>query len=245
MKNKHLITISSEEKDARLKLIEVSKLYSHPLKIIRATGASGVKGGKRLIAVFFIYVFSNVMLFLFTLERVMVNEFRVVNLLILLAVILILVGTTIFVTYRAYRFLITDTIRVLHQELIVVFKDVSEVIIDKVLILSKGRADLSKINYEKVVNFPNVINDHYKMLPKFLRKGIINILNIVPLTAMVMDIKDEVSNNNKVLASKKLYAKMDDYIVTSLNAKSKSKWIWWLLPFKILFVIIFVLYCIG
>jgi hypothetical protein len=244
-KKKITIVQTDEEKDAKLKLIEVSKLYSHPLKIVKATGATGIKGGKRLLTAFILYFVSSSILFLFTIERIIVNEFSVINLFYLIAVIIVLVGSTVLVTYKSYRFLITDTIRVLHQELTVVFREVSDIVIDKVSILLKDKVDISKVNYAQVVNFPNIVNDHYKMLPKFLRKGIIKILNIIPISSMVMDAREDIMNNNRIAAGKKLYGQMDGYIVKSINTKNNSIWIWWLLPCKIAGVIMIVLFLIG
>lgn len=244
-KKRVTIVETDEEKDAKLKLIEVSKLYSHPLKIIKATGATGIRGGRRLLTAFILYFISSIILFLFTIERIIVNEFSAINLLYLLFITVILIGTTVFVTYKSYRFLITDTIRVLHQELTIVFKELSDIVIDKVSVLLKDKVDISKVNYAQVVNFPSIVNDHYKMLPNFLRKGIIKILNIIPLTSMVMDAKEDIIRNNKIAAGKKLYGQMDSYIVKSINSKSNSIWIWWLLPCKIILVVVFVFNVIG
>ena len=62
---------------------------------------------------------------------------------------------------------------------------------------------------------------------------------------MLIDLKQEISQGNKVEASTKLYNKMDGFISDSIFGNNNTKWVWWLLPLNVIILFIFIKIKIG
>jgi len=221
------------------------QLLNHPWRLIKEGGKLGVNGVKRFFTVLFLFSISNTILFFYSISRLFSTDFEFSKIFFVFLVLIIGLGITIYSSYRTYQYVIIDTIRVIYENLSSFFKKISELIIDKSEGLFQSKVDLSDNELKKALDFGKIVNSKYQKIPKFLRKGIILILNKIPFVGMLIDLKEEISKGNKLEASTKLYNKMDGFISESIFGNNNTKWVWWLLPINILILIILIKFKIG
>ena len=221
------------------------ELLNHPWRLIKEGGKLGVNGVKRFFTVLFLFAFSNTILFFYSISRLFSTNFEFLKIVFVLLVLIIGLGVTIYSAYRTYQYVIIDTMRVIYENLSSFFHKISELIIDKVENLFQGKVDLTDNQLTKALDFGKMVNSKYQKTPKFLRKGIILILNRIPFVGMLIDLKQEISQGNKVEASTKLYNKMDGFISDSIFGNNNTKWVWWLLPLNVIILFIFIKIKIG
>lgn len=221
------------------------QLLNHPWKLIKEGGKLGVTGVKRFFTVLLLFSISNTILFFYAISRLFSVDFKFSGLFYVFLVLIIGLVLTFYATYRTYQFVIIDTMRVIYESLSSFFQKISNLIIDKAESLFNGKVNISDNQLTKAFDFGKMVNTKFQKTPKFLRKGIILILNRIPLVGMLMDLKEDISKGNKVEASTKLYNKMDSFISESIFGNNNTKWVWWLLPLNILVVFLLIKYKIG
>lgn len=231
-----------ENEKNNTKLIE---LLDHPWKLIKEGSKLGINGVKRFFTVLFLFTLSNSILFVYSIIRLIKTDFEYSKIIFVLLVLLIGVGITIYSAYRTYQYVVIDTLSVIYKNLESLFKKITEMIIDQVEKLIKGKVNLTDTQLTKAIDFGKMINSNYKKMPRFLRKGIILILNRLPIVGMVSNLKTDIISGNKLEASTKLYNKIDGFISESIFGSNNTKWIWWLLPLNIIISLILIKSQIG
>lgn len=232
----------SENEEKNDKLLE---LLHHPWRLVKEGGKLGVNGVKRFFTILSLFAVANTILFFYAIIRLLSTDFEPTKILITLLVLIIGLGITVYSAYRTYHYVLIDTMRVIYENLTSFFQKVSELIIDKAESLFQGKIDLTDNQLTKVLDFGKMINSKYQKTPKFLRKGIIFILNRIPLVGMLIDIKEDILKGNKLEASTKLYNKMDGFISGSIFGNNNTRWVWWLLPLNIIILLVLIELKIG
>ena len=220
-------------------------LLNHPWRLIKEGGKLGVNGAKRFFTVLALFSISNTILFFFALIRLFSTDFEIEKLAFLFLVFLLGIGFTIYSAYRTYQYVIIETIRVIYENLSSFFKKISDLTIDRADRLFHGKDNVSNKQLAKALNFSNLINSKFKKLPKILRIGIVHILNLVPLSEMIIDLKEDIRKGNKSEASTKLYNKMDNFIFETIFEGNSTNWVWWLLPLNIVILVLVIILKIG
>ena len=221
------------------------QLLNHPWRLIKEGGKLGVNGVKRFFTVLFLFAISNTILFFYAIKRLFSTDFEFSKLMFVILVFILGLAVTIYASYRAYQYVIIDTMRVIYENLSSLFHKISELIIDKTEHVFKSKGKVSDNQLQKTLDFGKMVNSRYKKTPKFLRKGIILILSKIPFAGMLIDLKEEITNGNKVEASSKLYNKMDGFISNTIFGNNNTKWVWWLLPLNLLVLLFLIKSKIG
>ncbi len=234
--------VNPETEERNNKLL---KLLNHPWRLIKEGGKLGVNGVKRFSTVLFLFGGANTILFIYSLSRLFASEFEFSKLLMVLLVLIVGLGITLFSAYRTYQYVLIDTLRVIYENLSSFFQKVSESVIDKVEDKFKGKVDLTDNQLTKAMDFGKMVNTKYRRTPKFLRRSIVMVLNKIPFVGMLLDVKDDIAQGNKVQASAKLYNKMDGFISNTIFGSNNTRWVWWLLPLNIIGMVIFIRMKIG
>ncbi|WGH76260.1 hypothetical protein P8625_03590 [Tenacibaculum tangerinum] len=224
---------------------QLLELLNYPWRLIKEGGKLGVNGVKRFFTILFLFAFSNTVLFFYAISRLLSTDFEFIKILFVLLVLVLGLGITIYSAYRTYQYVIIDTMRVIYENLSSFFHKISELIIDKAENLFQNKVDLTDNQLTKALDFGKMVNSKYQKTPKFLRKGIIMILNKIPFVGMLIDLKEDISQGNKVEASTKLYDKMDGFISGTIFGNNNTKWVWWLLPLNIIIIIVLIKLKIG
>ena len=223
----------------------VLEILNRPWKLIKEGGKLGINGIKHFFIVFFLFTTVNIILFVYALNRLFIVDFELSKIPYVVLIFVLGLLTTLYALRRAYQYILIDTIRVIYENLSSLFHKITDYIIDKVEDTFDVEVDLSESKLTKALDFGIVINSTYDKIPKFLRKGIIRVLNKVPFVGMLIDLKEDLMKGNKVEASMKLYDKMDGFIGETIFEDNNTKWIWWLLPLNILILGLIIHFNIG
>ena len=221
------------------------QLLDQPWRLIKEGGKLGVNGVKRFFTVLFLFSITNTILFFYAISRLFLANFESGKIGFVFLVLIIGIGVTIYSAYRTYQYVVIDTIRVIYENLSSFFKKISELVIDKVEGSLKGKVNLTDNQLNKALDVGKMVNSKFQKTPKFLRKGIILILKKIPFVGMIVDVKEDILNGNKIEASTKLYNKMDGFISDSIFGNNNTKWVWWLLPLNIIVLGILIKLKIG
>lgn len=235
-------TIDSQNEE---RINKLSQLLDSPWKLILQGGKNGVKGVRRFFTVVFLFMISNTILFFYAIKRLFTVDFEFNKLLFVFLVLILGLGVTIYAGYRVYNYVIIDTIRVIYENLRSFFMRVCSLIIDKSANLLSGKEKITDAELAKKLDVAKMINSEFKKIPKFLRKGIIMILNKIPFLGMLIDLKQDIENGNKTQATAKLHNKIDTFISENIFGNNNTKWVLLLLPANIIILFILIKFKIG
>lgn len=221
------------------------QLLHQPWRLIKEGGELGVTGVKRFFTILFLFAFSNTALFFFAVTRLIATDFEFGKLIYILLVLALGIGITVHAGYRAYNYVIIDTIRVIYENLTPFFKKMSAMIVDRIEARIKGKKEVSEDEFKKVLDFGQMVNTQFKKTPKFLRNGLIVILKKIPFAKMLNNIKADILSGDKAKASELLYSKMDSFISETIFGGNNTRWVLWLLPANIVLIVVLILNKIG
>lgn len=229
----------------REKTNRLIQLFYRPWSLIKEGGKLGLKSVKRFFVILFLFAFSNLLLFFYALYRLFSTSFEWHKLLLLLLILLLGIGFTIYAGYKTYRYVLVDAMQVVYGNLSSFFYGISEQIIEKTYGFSGGKIDVNK-NLHKTLDFGKMVHSKYRKIPKILRKGIILILSKIPFTGILFSLQSDLQkNNNKAEASAKLYHKMDKFISGNIFKKNNTFWLGWLFPLNIIVLILLIKFLIA
>ncbi len=224
---------------------QLLKLLNSPWQLIKNGGKFGVNSVKRFFTVLFLFGACNTILFFYALATLFGSGFAFGKLAFVFLVLIIGVALTVFASYKTYQYVVIDTIRVTYENLASLFKKLTDLLVDKTEAVFDGKVNLNSQQFSKAIDIGKTVHQTYSGLPSFLRKGIVLILNKIPLVGMLTELKEDIASGNKAEASTKLYTKMDGFITETVFGNNNTKWIWWLLPLNIIGLIVLIKIKIG
>ncbi len=146
--------------------------------------------------------------------------------------------------YFTYKYLLTDGISVLYNHAAPFFRKLSTFIIDKIENIAVDKMHIKDTHIEKAFNVGNMLTEIYgNKIPGIAQKGITYLVNQIPFTDLILNIKDSIKERDQEKASISLYNEIDFYIKTSILGKNSMKWLYWMIPLNIVFQII-LMYCL-
>ncbi len=237
---------SPEKQENTYKLMELLASPS-PWRILFEGGKLGVKAIKHFFLIVFLFLFTNTILFFYALTRWFMTglEINKPNLLAILFTFLLGLAATLYAAHQAYGYVLIDTIRVIYENLASLFQKICEIIIDKAEAIFKGKKQVSDKALANALDFGKMINEKFQKVPRFIRRGVIFIMDKIPVVGMLMELKDDLEAGNKEDASFKLYMSIDDFIQENIFGNNTVSWIWWLLPLNIIVIGILIRSQIG
>ena len=147
---------------------------------------------------------------------------------------------TIIATYKMYRYNLIKGFSSVYKHISPFFQKISAFVVHKSEDLLNGKTNLKNNKNSKAIDVKKMLNESYDKVPGFLKFGMTFIINRIPFVEMLTDLKEEMNENDKEAASKKLYGKMDNYINDSVFGNNTKKWIYWLLPLNIIVQLVFI-----
>lgn len=235
-------TNTEENVETNNKLLEI---LDKPYKLILQGGKHGVKGVKRFFSVVFLFLFANICMVIYAINRIITTGFGFGKTFMLVVVFLAGIGFTIYAGYRTYQYVVIDTIRVIYENSSSLFKRISDLIISSVEKVFTGKKEVNQSDIKKALNFSKMIHQKYQKVPRFIRKGIIMVLKKVPFVSMLVNLQEDISAGNNSIASAKLYTKIDGFITGTIFGNNNTKWVLWLLPLNLFLMFLFIRWKIG
>ncbi len=239
-------SLSTEKVDEIMdKNLELYNAINNPWLLIRKGGSLGIKGVGRLIGIIILFAISNIVLFfLFPFIKFFVVEYKQENIVFLLIILIAGVSFTSLAGYKAYKYVILDTVRIIYENSEQLFLKLIGLVVNKLDELAKSKVDLNNANLKKAINFTQVVNEKFKKAPKIVQKGIVLILNRIPLTELVTEFKEDIMSGNKEEVTIKLHRKIDGFISETIFGGNNTNWIFWLLPLNLITIIILTIFLI-
>ncbi len=245
------IEINDEQEERLKKAGELFKTFSNPVSLLKDAGKHGIHGVKRVVIVLLLFVIVNIFFLIYSLEQIAVHDFSAIN---LFAPLLVLIVGIVFII-KAFRgaidYLRREVIKALYTQLNFIVEKISNAIMDKVTPIIADRANTIKDKQlAPAINVAAIINENYKKMPRFLKKGLIRIISMVPIVGMVKDTYDQVMEHREALENeddrkKLLYNKIDGHISNKILAENNIKWIWWMLLGNIVLTFLLITLIIG
>ncbi len=222
---------------------ENTQLYGQPNpSLISSTGKFGVKGVKYFLMVVFLLGFVNTIFLIISIFSFSAVEPMSKYLLCIFLIVILGILFTIGALYFTYKYLLIDGISVLYKHAAPFFRKLSTLIIDKVEHIAIDKMHISDAHIDKAFNVGNILAETYgQKTPRFAQKGISFIINRIPFTNLILNIKDSIKDRDKEKASSILYNEIDNYIRISILGGNSMKFMYWILPLNILFQIILII----
>ena len=220
-------------------------LINQPWKLVTQGSQYGITGVKRFFGVIFLFASANTIMFLFALVRIYYTGFEFGKLMYALLVLVIGLGIMAFTIHRLYHYVFIDALRVIYSNMSSVFRKISEYVVGKVFDAAKGKADISKSEIAKALDFGMMINEKFQKFPRIIKKGVVFLLNRIPIVGMVMKLKDELLGMTQAEASNRLYDQMNNFIMESIFGNNNTQWVWWLLPANVIGLFLVIHFLIG
>jgi len=200
--------------------------------LLSTTGKFGLKGAKYFSGVFVLFGLLNIIFFSISIFKLKVIESMPLYITGVVLVFLIGVGLTALAGYFTYKYLIIDGLKHAYKQMSPFFRKLSGKIVEQ-----SGKVvdnNIKKEHREKALNIGNMISEIYgRKVPRYVRRGISFIVNRIPYSDLILNIRDTIQNGDKDEASNLLYNEIDNYITYSILGNNSMKWIYWLLPLNI------------
>lgn len=211
--------------------------------LLSSSGKFGLKGAKYFGLVIIIMGIINTLFIIisfFTFSEIPNPKYFS----FILTVITLGVLFTVASMYFTYKYLLTDGIGILYNHAAPFFRKLSTFIINKIGNIAIDKMHIKDAHIEKAFNVGNMLTEIYgNKIPRVAQKGITYLVNQVPFTDLIVNIKDSIKERDQEKASISLYNEIDFYIKSSILGKNSMKWIYWTISLNIIFQIILI-YCL-
>lgn len=227
---KDLITSEESEEDEDRPERRICYQQESHWQRIKGVAKSGVKSTGTLILVMGLLGILNIGLLAVALIKLFFIDFEMMHLLWIGTTILVGSGFLFFAWIRTNQYAILKTMGSVYSKLDFVLEKICILIAEKVISLYKKGEDITKEKFPKVIDFGEVVNGSYQKIPKFIRKGLIFILNRVPFVELIMGITQGTINSDTEELGELLFEKSDEYIRETFFESNNLRWLWWAVP---------------
>ena len=206
------------------------------LNNIKESGKFGINAIFSTLTTVLLFSIVNIAIFIYAIY----NGFDNHKTLFIFIVALIGFLFTFIAGYKMYRYILINAFSSIYKHIAPFFQKISAFVVDKSEDLLNGKTNLKNKKNSKSIDVKKMLNDKYTKVPGFIKFGMTFIINSIPFVEMLGDLKEEMDDDNKEIASQKLFGKMDDFIHKSVFDNNSKKWIYWLLPLNIVVQLIFI-----
>lgn len=207
------------------------------LSILKTTGRFGVKGLKYFLLVILLFASVNILsliiaaIYLKGIDSTSLYAFGLILISVLGALF------TIIALYFTYKYLVTDGLTMLYKQASPFFMRLCSIIGEKIR--------MKDTHIEKAINVGGIIGEVYgQKIPRPAQKGITFIVNRIPFSDIILNIKNGIGDREEQKISSVVYEQVDSYIINSILGNNSMKWILWLLPINALIQFLLI-YFIG
>ena len=219
--------------------VEVERAKTESL--VKVAKQFSFKSLKYFVLVAILFAVVNIFIFSRAIISLKVIESMPTYILVLILIFFVGVFLTVLATYLTYRFLLLDGLAIIYTRSTPFFKKLSVIIIDKFEYLVVDKIKLKDSRVNKLFDVGAILTDVYgQKIPFVVQKSLAFLVNKIPLSELLFNIKDTLKDRDSEKASILLYNQMDNYIQGSLLGKGSMKWIFWFLPLNIILQILLI-----
>jgi hypothetical protein len=234
----------TENKASQLSDIEqlnaIIRLFEHPVKFLLQGGKYGLRSVGKFISVVILFFVTNIILFLFLLYRLFAYGYTHQELGWLICIVIFGILFLLYAGYRAYYVVMIDVFNLMYSNLSPFFHQLCGCIIDhsaELYASNIGKRGGKKL--EQIICFTSQLSVEFgKRIPRLIQWVFSFILNRIPVIGMLCDMKQTIESGDREKAESQLFGKVDQYIHESIFKPNNLRYIFWLLPLNILFIIV-------
>lgn len=216
-----------------------------PWKILKNGAKLGIGGLKRFSVIVSLFVILNLLLFGFGIYRAATASFSWGGMGMLLIMALLGSAFTVWAGYRSYRYVFINVLAKIYENSQDYRQGMCAEAISRTERLFSGEEHITHARLKAAVDWGNSAYRFYGRIPVFFQSGMTQLLNRVPITAFLVDIKEEIKEGEKHLAAEKLHASVDDFINTHFFSTNNMRWLLWFIPLNVIVMVALGLYGIG
>jgi hypothetical protein len=212
------------------------RLAEHPVKLFLQGGKYGISSAGKFFGVVVLFSATNFILFLFLLYRLIAYSYTHQELGWVLGITLVGILFLIYAGYRAYFVVIIDIVRFVYCHSTPFFHRICGQIIDHASELYTAKIDGNGKKLEQIIHFTTIFSDEFgKCCPRLIQRGILFLLNRIPVVGMLRDLKQTIESNDHDKAETLLFEKVDKYVHELIFEPNNLRFIFWLFPLNIVF----------
>lgn len=204
----------------------------NPFKLIRNSGALGIKGAGAFFGIIATAIIINVAFLIIALVSTAISVFQTG----LISLVLVLLAGALFcfvMIRKAYGFAFTKVLELLYRGIRPLFKKLCSAIIDKIADEVNKRKSPNTF-FENSAGMYAIYNDKLAALPPFARKALWFVIKRIPFVKFIdKEITDVILKGDNTRAAEVLFTRTDNYITENIFEANNLKWLWWMLPLNI------------
>lgn len=225
-------------------------MFRSPLALVKAAKKFGAQGVKRFFGVCFSFIVVNLILFFYALVQVATHDFSFINLVVPLVILVAGFICTVVAIKGVINFMRTQAIKGLYEHLAPVVEMVSNLVMEKASPILDQAIDVSKNKLAPALNVAAIVQQNFKKMPKFLKNGLVKVLNMVPFVGFLQDIQNKALQYgdgamSEIDKKKMLYNKVNNFVQERVLADGNTRWIWWMLFFNVAGAILLITLVVG
>ena len=236
---------NSEEPTSHMLDKEFLMKLDRPWKILKNGAKLGIGGFKRFSVIVSLFVIVNLLLFGFGIYRVATTSFSWGDMGMLLFMALLGSAFTIWAGYRSYRYVFINVLAKIYERSQDYRQGMCAEAIARTEQLFSGEEHVTDARLKAAVGWSNSVYSFYGRIPVFFQSGVTQLLNRVPITAFLVDIKEDIKEGEQQLAAEKLHASVDGFINAQFFSTNNTRWLLWLIPLDVIMMLAIALYGIG
>lgn len=212
-------------------------MMSSPMRLLSEGASMGVKGMGRLALIVSLFGAVNIVLLIYSLFSLFSDGFESRDLLYLLLLVGVAVGCTAWAGYKAYTYVIINGLAAIYRTQGPLFRRICSIVVDKAEPILKSGTAVGNESLQNMVNVADLLQEKYHRAPKLLQRGIRFLLNRIPFSGMLMEIRETIVSGDREKAADLLYVKADAFITENIFAANTTRFVVWLLPLNIAAII--------
>jgi len=215
------------------------KLFKNPFRFLKEGNKHGIKSIRRFFLIIILFGITNMLLFFFSIYRLFYTGFEYEKSIIVLFILSLAIGFIILAAFKAYNYVIIDILKVFYLQIKPLLKKTSSLLIDKSEYLLKNNTPKKELS--KSIDIKNIFKSTFNKIPKFLSNTVISLLLKIPIIEMLLEVRELITDGNKIEANNQFFNKIDNFIVNSIFEGNNTLWVWWMLPLNIIGMAIIIL----
>lgn len=220
-------------------------MFGKPLKLLSNSGKAGLRAVKNFALILALMVVSNFVFIALSLYKYFAGDAPVGAIGWVFICVLIGVACTAFAAYRGYQFLIIEVMHQLYKSMRGIFEKLSLDLVDKTASLMQKKEEVGQEEFNKEISITALVKEKYSKTPRLFRRGLLLLLNRVPLFPFIQEIHGEILAERKDTAAKKLHNSLDVFIEEQVFGTNSNQWMLIIYLINVLASMLIITYKLG
>lgn len=224
------------EKSLKDVAVDFTSKYNSTKKVLLETGKIGAKGGARYIQVMAVTVLLNLVLFFTSIALGVRYGFEWSDIKYVFLVLALAIVFVIFTSIKTYQYIIIKALEEFYPDAKPLVFKLFHLTVVKTEQTIRERDSISNEQLKSAISFGFVINEYYQGLPRLIKKGLIFLMNRIPVYPMLLELREDIKDQRTEQASIKLFVEADKYIQNYFG-ENTTKWLYWLIPLNVVVIL--------